>query len=88
MPIVRPEDPGPLRPGVIPPPRSRRPRQQLKVDDRLGSVTHRSTNTVVTRITPTDHDDVFILGIDIAAFFKLAVEERLGVQLGIRRMSI
>jgi hypothetical protein len=49
--IVRPEDPRPLRPWVVPTTRSRRPRQQLKVDYGLGTVTHGSANTVITRIT-------------------------------------
>jgi hypothetical protein len=30
---------------------------------------------------PTDDDDVFAPGVDIAAFLELGVEERFGVQL-------
>ena len=78
VPIVRP---GPLRPRVIPTTRSRRPREQLKVDYGLGTVAHRSADTVVARVTTADDDDVFALGINVPAFFQLGVEERLGVQL-------
>jgi len=78
VPIVRP---GPLRPRVIPTTRSRRPREQLKVDYGLGTVAHRSADTVVAHVTTADDDDVFALGINVPAFFQLGVEERLGVQL-------
>jgi hypothetical protein len=81
VPIVRSEDPRPLRPRVIPTPRSRRPRQQLKVDDGLGTVTHGSADTIVACVTSTDDDDVFTLRVDVAAFFEFGIEERLGVQL-------
>jgi hypothetical protein len=81
VPIVRAEDPRPLWPRVIPSPRGRRPRQQLKVDDGLGTVTHRGADTVVPSITSTDDDDVFILRVDVAAFFEFSIKERLGVEL-------
>lgn len=81
VPIVRAEDPRPLWPRVIPSPRGRRHREQLKVDDGLGTVTHRGADTVVPSITSTDDDDVFILRVDVATFFEFSIKERLGVQL-------
>jgi len=59
--------------------RSRRPQEQLKVDYGLGTVAHRSADTVVARVATAD--DVFALGIDVPTFFQLGVEERLDVQL-------
>jgi hypothetical protein len=79
--IVRSEDPRPLRPRIIPASRSWRSRQQLKVDHRLGTMTHGSANTIVTSISSADDDDVFTFGVDVPAFFELGVEESLGVQL-------
>jgi hypothetical protein len=44
-------------------------------------VTHGSADAIVARVTPADDDDIFVLGINVATFFEVGVEERLGVQL-------
>jgi hypothetical protein len=73
--------PRPLWPWVITPSSRGRFRQQLKVGDGLGSVSHRSTDTIVTGITTTNDDDVFPFGVDVIAVFELGIQKRLRVQL-------
>ncbi|GJD02058.1 hypothetical protein ColKHC_10883 [Colletotrichum higginsianum] len=77
--IVHTVDTRPLRPRVIAGTLRRGLGQKLKVDDRLGTVADRGTDTVVTGITTADDDDVLALGRDVGAVLKLGVEEGLGV---------
>jgi hypothetical protein len=69
----------PLRPRVVVGSLIRRLRQQLKVGNRLGTVTNRGTNAVVTSITTTNDNNMFALGGNVGVIGELGVKERLGV---------
>jgi len=77
--IVDTVDAGPLGPGVVTSTLSRRLRQQLEVDNRLGTVTDGGTNTIVTSITTTNDNNVLALGRDVLAVVKTRIKQRLGV---------
>ena len=77
--VVDTVDARPLRPGVVAGTLRRRLRQQLEVDNVLGTVANRSTNAVVTSVTTTNDDDVLALGGDVCLVGKLRVEQRLRV---------
>jgi hypothetical protein len=77
--VVNTVDTGPLRPGVVTSTLGRRLRKQLKVDNRLGTVTNGSTDTVVTSVTTTNDNNVLVLGRDVLAVRKTRVEKRFGV---------
>jgi hypothetical protein len=77
--VVDTVDARPLRPGVVAGTLRRRLREQLEVDDVLGTVTNGSTNAVVTSVTTTNDDDVLALGGDVCLVGKLGVEQRLRV---------
>ncbi|GKT49344.1 uncharacterized protein ColSpa_09525 [Colletotrichum spaethianum] len=77
--VVHTVDAGPLGPRVVAGTLRRGLGQELKVDDRLGSVADGGTDTVVTSVTTADDDDVLALGRDVGAVLKLGVEEGLGV---------
>lgn len=79
--IVGTEDPRPLRPGVVATTASRRLGKQLEVHDRLGAVTHGSSNTVVTSVATSDDDDILALCADVGAVSEFGIEEGLGVEL-------
>lgn len=73
--------PGPLWPWVVPSAGRGGLRQQLKIRHRFGTVTHRSTDTVVPGITTANYDDILALRTDVVAVLELRVEERLSVHL-------
>jgi hypothetical protein len=77
--VVDSVDTGPLWPWVVAGALRRRLREQLEVDDVLGTVTDGSTNAVVTSVTTTDDDNVLALGGDVGIVGQLRVEQRLGV---------
>ena len=79
MTVVRTEDAGPLRPGVVAGALLRGLGQELEVDDGLGAVTDGGTDAVVTGVTTTDDDDVLALSRDVGLVGELGVEERLCV---------
>ncbi len=79
--VVGTKDARPLWPRVVATAEHRRLGQQLKVRDGLRAVAHRGTDTVVTGVTTTDHDDILALRADVVAVLELGVEERLGVEL-------
>lgn len=81
--IIGTEDPRPLGPRVVRRTRNRRFRQQLKVRDRLGSVSHRSTNTVISSIASSDHDHVLAFRLDVISVLELGIEKRFGIELRI-----
>lgn len=88
MPVVRAEDPRPLRPGVIAPSPRRGLGQQLKVHDGLGPVAHRGADTVVAGVASADDDHVLALRVDVRAVLELSVEERLGVELQVLHREV
>lgn len=77
--VVDTVDAGPLGPRVVARTLRGRLRQQLKVDNRLGTVADRGTDAVVTGITTTNDNDVLVLGRDVRTVSQLGVKQRLGV---------
>ena len=74
--------PRPLRPRVIPASSRGWFRKKLKVGYGFCTMTHGSTNTIVTSITTTNDNDILALGADVGAVLKLGVEQGLRVKLG------
>ena len=81
MTVISTENPWPLRPWVVAATTSRRLGEQLKVDNGLGTMTHSSSDTVVTSVTSTNDDDILALCTDVCIVLELRVEKRFGVEL-------
>lgn len=81
MTVVGAEDAWPLGPRVVTAARGRGLREQFKVHHGLGTVTHRSADAIVARVTATYDDDVLATGVDVIAVSQFGIEQRLGVQL-------
>lgn len=79
--IVDSEHPRERRPRVVSSPRRRRSRQELKVGDRLCSVSHRGSDAVVSGVSSADDDHVLALGVDVVVVRELRVEQRGRVEL-------
>jgi hypothetical protein len=77
--IVSPEDARPLWPWVVASTLGGRLRQQLEVDNRLGTMADRGTDTVITSVTTSNDNDVLVFGGDVCLVCELGVEEGLGV---------
>lgn len=73
--IVCSEDSGPLRPGIIRGARNRWLRQKFKVRDRLGPVSHRGTNTVVSSIASSNHNDVLAFRLNVVPVLELRIKK-------------
>ncbi|KXN90540.1 hypothetical protein AN958_04212, partial [Leucoagaricus sp. SymC.cos] len=71
---VTENSPRPLWPGVIPSTRSGWLREQLEVDDRLGTMTHCGTDTIVTGITAANDDDILALSADVGVILELGTQ--------------
>mmetsp|Transcript_8619 Transcript_8619/g.17357 ORF Transcript_8619/g.17357 Transcript_8619/m.17357 type:complete len:238 (-) Transcript_8619:603-1316(-) len=74
MAVIDAKDTGPLRPWVVRSAAHGWLRHQLKVGDRLATVTHTCANTVRTGITTTDHNDVFSSGSDEVLLLPLGFQ--------------
>ena len=79
--VIGPEDPWPLRPRVIRRTAGGWLGQKLKVHDRLGSVSHRGSDTVVSGVATSNDDNVLALRADVVSVLKLRIQQRLGVAL-------
>jgi hypothetical protein len=77
--IVHTVDARPLGPGVVVGTLWWGLGKQLKVGNGLGTVTERSTNTIVTSITTTDDNNVLVLSGKVGVVSELGVQKRLGV---------
>jgi hypothetical protein len=77
--VVNTVDTRPLRPRVVVGTLGGRLGQKLEVGNGLGTMTERSTNTIVTSVTTTDDNNILALGGDVGVVRKLRVKERLGV---------
>jgi hypothetical protein len=69
----------PLWPWVVAAARSGRLRQEFKISDGLGTMTHCGPNTIITGVTTADDNDVFAFGTDIGVVLETRVYKRLGV---------
>jgi hypothetical protein len=70
MPIVHPENPGPLRPGV---PRGASLRglgKKLQVNQGLAAVAERGADAVGARVASANDDDGLVLGADVVAVLE------------------
>jgi hypothetical protein len=77
--VVNTVDARPLRPRVVVGTLRWGLRQKLEVGDRLGTVTERGSDTIVTSVTTTNNNNVLVLGSDVGFVAKLRVKQRLGV---------
>lgn len=67
--------PRPLGPRVITATQRGWFREQLEVGNRLGAVPHGRAYTVISRITPTDDDNILALRIYVVPIFKLRIQK-------------
>ena len=79
--IIRPEDPWPLRPWIIRRTTGRRFGQKFEVRNRLGSMSHGRSNTVVSGVATSNNDNVLALRADVTSVLELRVQQRFGVAL-------
>lgn len=70
MPIIHPENPGPLRPGVPRGASLRRLGKKLQVDQGLAAVAERGANAVGARVASANNDDGLVLGADVVAVLE------------------
>lgn len=70
-----------LRPGIVARTRCGRLWEELEIDDGLCAMSHRSTDTIVTRIASANDDNVLAMGVDVFAVLQARVLQGFGVLL-------
>ena len=79
--VVCPEDPRPLRPWVIRRTAGGRLGQEFEVRDRLGTMSHRGSDTVVSGIATANNNNMLAPRADVTSVLELGIQQGLGVGL-------